>query len=391
MSEWNPSGAVLVVGHALPGEVLADVRRRCADTTVTVLDLATPDRPEAIEPEAADPDSEFPPESDRAVATISQLVAEQPDVSTVLALSRWAARDVWRVVRPRPELRGFTHLDNLERARRQRLAIDVSPHGRRRSSHRFALEFGGDEIAWDPWARVRVLVGPRNAHGRAAGWARALRTLMGVDAISLAVGDDGFPAELMATTADWETKSVRRQVGALAATATHLLVDDGGPMAAELCGGDSTRVVAANGQALPEAIAPGDPPDRAKTPMQVVIVSGEPTDVPTTWRIARLADLPPSQWVPAVRHADLVVDHRDPPLLDALTLNGMATGGVVVAELPERGAFRKPVPHLRSVTDPLRIGESGMQRLRAESVAYVAHKHGDTEVAYALKRVLRFR
>lgn len=394
VAAWDPAGAVLVVGHSLPDEVLADIRAHTTDVAVHALDLDVDGEGADERTGQPEPESEFPASSDRAVELIDAQLTAHPEITSLLAQTRWAARDVWRVVRPRPELRGFTHVDNLRRARAGRLDIDVTNHGRRRNSHRFAAEFAGDDLAptWDPAARARVLVGPGNRHGRAAGWARALRGLARVDAVSLAVGDDGFPADVMATSTDWESKSVRKPLLALARSATHLLLDDDESDAAvQLAAIQDVRLIRAARHDLPVAVAPGEPPDRATTPMQVVVLGDGEVDAPRTWRVTRLSDVPVSMWVPTARGADLLVDLRTPVTVDDVVLNALATGAVLVADLPRHGRFSKSVPLLASVTDPLLAGETRMRRLRGASAKYVRDLHDDQVVATRLRRVLGVR
>ena len=232
---------------------------------------------------------------------------------------------------------------------------------------------------------------PRTEHGVATGWARTLRGTYGIDALAVAVGDDGHAAEVMATTADWETKSVRRQLLALAASATHVLIDDPtAPAADALAAACPGRVVVAEA-GLPAAVVTGEPPDRADTPMQVLVLGGGVEHVPSTWRVTHLADVPPSLWVAAARHADLLVDHRDPPRLDVVVVNGMAHGAVWVAEGSPETRFRKRVPRLGSVTDPLHAGEAAMRRLRADSAEYARRRHSDDDVAAKLRKALGIR
>lgn len=334
----------------------------------------------------------FPPESDEAVAAIEYLLARHPRISSLLADNRWAARDIWRVVRDRPQYLGFTHIDNLERARRAGVQPDVGAKGRRRASHRFSFEFAGDQpLHWHPNARVRVLIGPGNHYGRASAWARVARTIDGVDALALSVGPHGYPAELMATPADWETKAVRDEIGAWIGSATHVILDDAADeIVAALRLAANGKVIRAEGGRLPVA-APLPSPRRARSrPHAVVIGRGRPV-LPAAWRVTRLQDVPRSLWVLQAMDADVIVDTREPAYLDMPVIAAMSRGAALLADLPRRRVpFSARVPHLPlSAVDRLDARQG--ERLAAASRRYTQQRHGDNAIARHLRRLLRVR
>ncbi|MFN8125169.1 MAG: hypothetical protein U0R64_01465 [Candidatus Nanopelagicales bacterium] len=375
MPDWDPTGDVLVVAHDLAPEVRADIEQRLAGTTVTLLDLGPRDRV-VVEEDGAD--EGFPADSDAAVAAITDHLAAHPATTSLLAQSRWAARDVWRVVRPRPELRGFTHLDNLDRARSGRLVIDVSPWGRRRASHRFALEFAGTPVpTWPQGARNRVLIGPGNDFAQASGWAAATRTWRRTAALSLTVGDDGFPADLIATEADWSALSVRNQVLRLAQSATHLVLDEDSEVAGQLAAAGDATVVRAHD--LPPCVSPRPP--RAPVSDHLVVIGDGP--VPDTeWRVTRLADLPRGVWAGAVLTASVIIDHRG--RFDTLVARAMAEGVALVSDA-ELGVPCAPV-----AADV--IGDSSLRRALAEAGrAYVSEHCSPETVSAALRKTLGIR
>lgn len=418
-AEWDPRGDVLFVGRTLPRQTVAQFRSRLADCTLHVLDLddlavqpAEP-RPAADAPGGAEAatgteapvgqeapagqssavTAGFPPESDAAVETIEQLLAEHPRITSLLAGSRWAARDIWRVVRDRPGYLAFTHIDNLERARRTGVHPDTGPVGRRRFSHLFAFEFGGEEpVTWRADARVRLLIGPGNHHGRASGWARAARRIRGVDAIALSVGPYGFAADLMATPVDWDTPAVRDRLLAFVATATHVLIDDApADQVAALAEAARGRVSLAGGGRLPVAVPPAPRPalQPDRRPHAVVIGRGRP-DLPASWRVTRLAPVPRSLWVLRALTADVLIDTRTPAWLDVPVVAAMAQGAVLVSELPSRrGPLRRRVPHLTSAAEAAFSDPAAMLRLSEESIGYARSRHSDRAVARQLRRMLR--
>lgn len=387
---WDPTGDVLVVAHGLDPEVRADLVVRLAPATVTVLDRGPRDGATAGPDSAAEPGSpsatgdpsdaeqEFPSDSDATVAEITAALAQNPRITTLLAQSRWAARDIWRVVRPRPDLLGFTHIDNAERARRGALPIDVAPLGRRQASHRFALEFaGGDIPSWPKGARHRVLVGPGNDFGQALGWAQSARLLRATAALSVTVGDDGFPADLIATSADWSALSVRNKVLRLASDATHLLLDSSTSAATDLSGAFHGSVHDVAG--IPPSVLPRNP--ETPVPHHVVVV-GEGADPQTDWRITRLRELPRAIWASAVLSAGVIVDHR--ARFDALVARPMAQGAVLVTD-PAVGV--PSVPPGTDVYGDVRLRET----LSRDTAAYVRDTCDPTRVARILRKHLGIR
>lgn len=333
----------------------------------------------------------FPPESDEAVAAIEYLLARRPRISALLADNRWAARDIWRIVRDRPRYLGFSHIDNLERARRTRVHPDVGPRGRRLASHRFSFEFGGDQqLQWRPDARARILIGPGNQHGRASAWARVARGIEGVDAMSLSIGSHGYPAELMATPADWETPAVRDRILERVGSATHVVLDEApAELVAAVRAAAHGRVVRATRGRIPVAMPPPAPRRPRPAPHAVVIGRGRP-DVPPTWSVTRLRGTPRSLWVLQAMDADAVVDTREPGRLDMPVIAAMAGGAVLVADLPRRRVpFRARVPHLPP-NAVHRLGDAEHRgRLAAASRRFAQDHHSDAVVARRLRRVLR--
>lgn len=382
---WDPTGDVLVVAHDLDPEVEADLLARLSPEVVTVLDRGpregAADSAGSGETEPGRPpvaDQDFPPESDATVAAITAALAANPRISMLLAQGRWAARDVWRVVRPRPDLLGFTHVDNLERARNGALPIDVTPLGRRRASHRFSVEFAGSDFpSWPSGARHRILIGPGNDFGQALGWAQAGRLLRGSAALSLTVGDDGFPADLIATTADWSALSVRNRVLRIAAAATHVVIDADSAAAHDIAGAIDTGVHSAEGLSpcVPPRSGLGRPADRH------VVVIGDGPDPQTDWRITRLSDLPVGVWATAVLSATVIVDHR--ARFDTLVARAMAQGSVLVANLTTN------VPCAPVGTDVFGTAEG--RRLSQDGMAYVRDHCDPDRVATQLRKALGIR
>lgn len=437
---WNPDGAVLVV-RSIAGDVLvADVERRLPEARLVTLTIPTRRRPRkawrrALELRfrkglrARDPDA-------KGARAIRARLAADPRIGSVLALDTDAIRAARCALVHDRRVAGFAHLDHLEKAVRGRLAIDLTPAGARAFDSQHTIEAvlaAAPERAPGPLA-----LGGANPDGRAHAMTAALARFAGIEAVSVAVGSSGFPADVMASARDWSLDDTRRLVLGELDSVTCMLVDwPGPPFVADGLAGElghsvqawlcddpdaglpesghrfTTRhdMVATGCEWLPLCVPRGllqQPVPVGMERFRVVVTSdpgtGLPLDAfplaaegeacPSGEGPVALESLDPLLQLPAAAMAGVIVDLRSRPIADLRVLSAIAGGAVWVANVnataektgmlpPWVPAGPDPFATAASVlVDPMR------RTLQASGRRFVRDRHDGRATAAVLARLL---
>lgn len=341
---------------------------------------------------------------------IRRVLARDRSITHILCDGKGVARLVWYVAHHRRDVVAFTHVDHLVRALRGKLPIDLSATGHRRADLRFTYESVRSAAPLNPGAgATRLLVGPRNEHGAAHYFAAAVQRESGPETLSLSVGNDGYPADIMVSDRDWETPAVRRHVLSDCVGASHVLLDGPiGPVAEQLRHAlPGARIAVIDDSPTPE----GNAAERTFTTRPDLAASGRAwlawclpaglvseSNATTTEGSAividdgddagtnrtgsgevgaiRLLDLDPVIRLAAASRARLILDVRRSPLIDLPVLAAMAAGAILVADLPDTsGWLCGPVPHLNTRRQAHSLSVSERAQLQEASRAFALRNH----------------
>lgn len=343
---------------------------------------------------------------------IRRVLARDHSITHILCDGKGVARLVWYVVHNRRDVVAFTHIDHLVRALRGKVPIDLSAAGHRRADLRFTYESVRSAAplnAGTGTGPARLLVGPRNEHGAAHYLAAAVERESGSHALSLSVGNDGYPADIMVSEKDWQTPAVRRHVLSDCVGASHVLLDGPiGPAAEDLLPAlpsariaiidDSRQPVSSSTRwtfttrpdlaragrpwlawCLPAGLLPGPNATTTENPA-VVIADGdyEGTSRTGTGEVGtiRLFDLDPVIRLAAAARARLILDARRSPRIDLPVLSAMAAGAILVADLPDTSGWPcGPVPHLKTHRQAHSLPASARAELEESSRAFALRNH----------------
>ncbi|MDP4013173.1 MAG: hypothetical protein U0990_08790 [Candidatus Nanopelagicales bacterium] len=434
MEGWDPDGTVLVVLTSASADLAEDVVRRLPGSKIEILTVRRHPRPKqrwrrAVR-RAVRGGRRLPhPDEPGALAIRSKLAAD-PMISSVLALDKDAIRATRRALAGDERVAGFAHLDHLERAVRDRLAIDLTPAGARRYDDRFVIEA---VLRASPEERpCQLVLGGVNLDGRAAAMAGALEYHADVAALSVLIGQSGFPADVMVSQADWSEDEPTGLARGQIQSATHALLDWPGPeglaaalvntVRAWLCdqpeigGPESGRqfttrhdMVTEDCSWLPAALPSGllKPTGAVRWPrarLVVVVVdsdsravskavSGQAWDDSGT-QVVDLHSLDPLLRLPTASSADAVIDLRASPIADLPVLSGIIGGGVWVANVTATaGQARWLPPWVPAGTDPFAtvsavLADPGFPALRTAGRSFVRDHHDGRATARVLKRFL---
>ncbi|MDZ7577719.1 MAG: hypothetical protein U0904_06050 [Candidatus Nanopelagicales bacterium] len=426
MEGWDPDGTVLVVLTSASADLAEDVVRRLPGSKIEILTVRRHPRPKqrwrrAVR-RAVRGGRRLPHPDEPGARSIRSKLAADPMISSVLALDKDAIRATRRALAGDERVAGFAHLDHLERAVRDRLAIDLTPAGARRYDDRFVIEA---VLRASPEERpCQLVLGGVNPDGRAAAMAGALESHAGVAALSVLIGQSGFPADVMVSQADWSEDEPTGLARGQIQSATHALLDWPGPEGlaealvntdrAWLCdqpeigGPESGRqfttrhdMVTEDCSWLPAAVPAGilKPVGSVRLPGRpriVVVRDGGAGRVPDRLgdEVVDLASLDPLLRLPVAAVADAVIDLRASPIADLPVLSGIIGGGVWVANVTATaGQARWLPPWVPAGTDPFAsasavLADPGLPALRTAGRSFVRDHHDGRATARVLKRFL---
>lgn len=364
---------------------------------------------------------------------LKRRLRDHPEIKYALAIGEDAQRVLRSTLQDRTDVIGFGSVGALKRCVQRSTAIDLSDLGDRLVDPAYTFEAvaaAAPPVSSTP-SRVRLLVGPDNQFGLATSLAQAVATHRPeISAISLSIGEAGFPADIMVSERDWESTEVRRKIRADTRSATHVLVTSDG---AEFSGKRRARKRYLSGFTADSVVNPDfalDPRTSSEhspwlplvvpagllarrlrvsdTPARSLIIQSGSLSYGAARRLAAVGQFGMSELIdvhdvdPVLRlqvaaTCAFVLDLRQRPSPDAIVLAALAGGAIVVTDFSDwHGPVEAP-PHtprgsdaIVSLTQAL-ASTSMLEDQRTASKEYVRLHHDGRRTVGALANFLKVK